>query len=279
MANDRVVHCVLKSGGFVRARVSGVGGSTVLLLHGIPGGRQQWDAVSAELADSMTCVAPDLLGFGESSDPIGDFHAEAQAAAVEELLDLLGVRVVHVVGWDFGGPVAVALSRRAPLKIASLTLVSTNVFTDTPVPGVLNLAHVPGLGEALFTAMCSFPGLAGMWFGAVTDKQRLPFGRFVAELPGRRGRRWTRRIFLDSLRHLRARYGEIEAALPQLRCRVEVVWGDSDPFFAVSVGERTARALRHAQFSLLDGCGHFVPGERPRAIVEAVRRQILALAT
>lgn len=274
MANDRVVQCVLKSGEVLQALVCGTARPTVLLLHGIPGGKHQWNAVAAELSDAVTCVAPDLLGFGASSDPVGDFHADSQAAAVEELLDSLGVREVHVVGWDFGGPVAVALVRRTRLSIASLTLVATNVFTDTPVPGVLSLARLPVFGEALFHAMCSFPGLAGMWFGAVADKRRLPFRRFVSELPDRRGRRWTRRIFLDSLRHLRARYAAIEATLPAVNCRVEVLWGDRDPFFAVSVGERTARALRGANLSVLDRCGHFVPGERAGAIVEAVQRQV-----
>lgn len=274
MANDRIVRCPLKGGGLMHARISGVAAPAVLLLHGIPGGRHQWDGVAAELSDAVTCVAPDLLGFGESSDPIGDFHADAQAAAAEELLDHLGIRAVHVVGWDFGGPVAMALVRRAPPRVASLTLAATNVFTDTPVPGVLKLARVPVLGEALFLATCSLPGLAAMWFGAVADKRGFPFRRFAAELPRRRGRRWTRRIFLDSLRHLHARYAAIEAALPEVRCRVEVLWGDRDPFFPVAVGERTAGALRAAGFSVLHRCGHFVPGERPHAIAEAVRRQM-----
>lgn len=249
-------------------------GPAILLLHGIPGTRRAWRPIAERLSGSGRVIAPDLLGFGDSSDPSGDSHAPGQAAAAAALLDAMGVRRAHLVGFDFGGPIAVALCSTHPTRALSLTLIATNVFTDTPIPGLLKLAPVPILGDALFAAMCSWPGLAAMWLGGVKDRSALPWRRFIADLPSRRGRRSTSRIFLDSLRHLTARYAPIEAALPTIACPSAVLWGESDPFFPVSVGARTAAALPGATFGLLQGCGHFIPGERPDAVAALIRRQV-----
>lgn len=255
------------------ADVSGHG-EPVVFLHGIPGSRAIWRSVVAGLGNDVQAVVPDLLGFGDSPDPPDDFHAPAQAHAVARLMREIGTDGYHLVGFDFGGPTAVALVAQHPACVRSLTLISTNAFPDTPIPAPLGLARVPVLGEALFHAMCSWPGLASMWMGAVGDKRAFSWRRFLAELPHRRGRRWTRRVFLDSLRHLESRYAPIAAALPGITCPTVVVWGDHDPFFPLAVGQRTAAAIPGARLEVLDGCGHFAPGERPSAVAALVQSQI-----
>ena len=54
----------------------------------------------------------------------------------------------------------------------------------------------------------------------------------------------------------------------------EVLWGGRDPFFDVAQGRRTAEQIPGSTFTVLEGCGHFVPEERP----EALATRILALA-
>jgi pimeloyl-ACP methyl ester carboxylesterase len=76
-------------------------------------------------------------------------------------------------------------------------------------------------------------------------------------------------VFQDSLRHLRERYAEPEAALAGLGAPLRVLWGDRDPFFPVAVGERTARVGR-GTLRVLPGCGHFVPEERPEEVATEV---------
>lgn len=249
-------------------------GTPVLFLHGIPGSRVTWAQVTAHLGPDLLAIVPDLLGFGDSSEPTGDFHAFGQAEALAQLMTALGHPAFHLVGFDFGGPTAIALTGRHASRVRSLTLISTNAFPDTPIPGPLGLARVPVVGDLMFAAMCSLPGLAGMWAGAVGDKRALPAGRFIAELPDRRGRRWTRRIFLDSLRHLHDRYTPIDGLLSGITCPTLVVWGDADPFFPLDVGQRTARAIPAARLEVLRGCGHFAPGERPQALAALVRTHV-----
>lgn len=215
-------------------------------------------------------VAPDLFGFGDSSDPPGDRHAPGQAAGVSNLLDGLGIARAHVVGFDFGGPVALMLYDAAPQRFLSLTLVATNALADTPIPVPLRLARIPVLGDALFGALCSWPGIASLWLAAVRDRAAFSWPAFIRRIPSRRSRQWTRRIFLDSLRNLSTRYAPVAATLPRITCPCTVLWGDGDPFFAVAVGERTAAHIPAARFRLLAHCGHFIPEERPQAVAAAV---------
>jgi len=250
-------------------------GPAVLCLHGIPGWRGTWRAVGPLLGRAHRVVAPDLLGFGESSAPAAGFHAPEEAAMLEGLLGALGMARVHLVGFDFGGPVALALAARAPERVASLTLLATNAFRDTPIPAPLRVARVPLLGELAFRLAFGRLGLLAMWRAACGDRRAFPRARFAEALRFPAGNRSTRRVFLDSLRHLEARYAPPEAALGALRVPLRVLWGDRDPFFPVAVGERTARHGR-GELRVFPGCGHFVPEERPAEVAAEVAELVAA---
>lgn len=61
-------------------------------------------------------------------------------------------------------------------------------------------------------------------------------------------------------------YRPVESALAAVDVPTLVGWGDCDPFFPVSVGERTAELIPNARFRVYEGCGHFVPEERPKEV-------------
>ena len=65
-----------------------------------------------------------MLGFGDSEPRVPDHSFAAQAAALTELLDHLGVERAHWVGFSWGGGVAIELAARIPERTASLILVS-----------------------------------------------------------------------------------------------------------------------------------------------------------
>lgn len=251
-------------------------GEPVVLLHGIPGSKRTWGEVEPFLLEAgLRVVVPDLLGFGESPDGSEVPHAFEQGRALLETLEHAGLGATHVAGFDFGGPVAVALTILAPQRVRSLTVLATNLLADTPVPWPLQVARIPAVGEAAFRLLFSNPGAKAMWRMATVDREAFPYDAF-RETGDARTLRTTRRIFLNSLRQLRELYTSIEEALPNIRVPATVVWGERDPFFPIAVGRRTAKHLEGSTFIVLEGCGHFVPNERPAevaaAIVDTVRR-------
>ncbi len=139
------------------------------------------------------------------------------------------------------------------------------MFTDTRIPGPLRLASVPVLGPLVFRAAFGRAGLSLLWRFAVKDRAAFPYARYREMLRWPRGVAWTRRIFLASMQDLPARYRDVEDTVSRVSVPGVVLWGDADPFFPVAVGERTA-AARRARLIVLEGCGHFVPEERPDAV-------------
>lgn len=245
-------------------------GTPLLLLHGIPGWRGTWHAAGSLLARRHHVIAPDLAGFGESDSPRTPMHALEHASAMFEMLDQLGVSDVHVAGFDFGGPIAVSMIRLQPKRVKTLTLLATNVFTDTPIPAPLKIARVPLLGEAAFRLMMGKLGLTMMWYQAVRNRAAFPLADYRRALRFTRGLASTRQVFVHSLRHLDTLYRPIEDALPSISVPTLVIWGDADPFFPPSIGRRTANAIPAAGLLQLSQCGHFVPGEYPELVADAI---------
>lgn len=269
--SDPTTHLLALDAGLVAVERHGTAGEPILLLHGLPGWRGIWRRVAASLADTHTIIVPDLLGFGESGEPIGDGHAPEQATMLLELLDALAIEAAHVVGFDFGGPVAVTLYQQAPQRVRSLTLANANLFTDTPLPGPLRLARLPLVGDLLLGLLFSQLGQRLLWYPAVGDKHALSRAAYEATLRWPNGVRSTRRIMQASLRDLPGRYRTIEATLAHIAVPTTILWGARDPFFALAQGQRLAATIPGARFVALPGCGHFVPEERPAAVIAALR--------
>ncbi len=242
----------------------------VILLHGIPGWRGTWRPVAQLLASRAYVVAPDLAGFGESSTAPPGFHAADHARLVVTLIRTLGLRRVHLVGFDFGGPTAVMVCTMAPELVATLTLAATNVLTDTGIPLPLQLIRPPVLGDLFARLLFGRAGLTMMWRAAVVQRDRFPLADYRAMLRFPQGVTSTRRLFQASLRDLPGLYGPVHAALSGIQIPCAVVWGDRDPFFPTAVGERTAASIPGARFVQLNGCGHFLPAEDPGGFARVI---------
>ena len=242
----------------------------VVLLHGIPGTAAIWDPVVARLAPRHAVHAPDLVGFGTRASAAApdQLAPPAQAAALAAELDSERVSGAVVVGHDYGGPVALTLAAQRPDLVSALVLTATNAFPDTPIPLPIRAVTWPVIGAVAERLLFSGPSLALMVRGGV-------------DIGGSAERRSTRVIFASSLRLLRERYEPVEAALRAVDIPVLVCWGDRDPFFPLAHGERTAEAARHGRIRVYEGCGHFVPAERPddlAADIEGLVRELRAAA-
>ena len=117
------------SGASLHYRRSGQG-EPVVLLHGIPQTSHEWRYVTPRLAEKYTVIAPDLRGLGDSSRPSGSYDKKTLGADIAELvIDHLGFKKFHLVGHDWGGPVAFAVAAHHPDAVRTLTIL------DVVIPG------------------------------------------------------------------------------------------------------------------------------------------------
>src|SRR5262249_57803295 len=104
------------------------GGFPVVLLHGFPDDVRTWDDVGARLgAAGYRVLAPYLRGFGPTRflDPRTPRMAQ-QAAIGQDLLDFveaLGLPLVALAGYDWGGRAACIASILRPDRVRALVTV------------------------------------------------------------------------------------------------------------------------------------------------------------
>ncbi len=99
------------------------------------------------LPASYACYAPDLPGHGEA-EKLTESLPNLPMAAVLAILDTLGIRRAHIVGWSLaGGQTALQFALTQPDRCLSLSLISSNA------PFYPNLAamqtHFSRLSEAI----------------------------------------------------------------------------------------------------------------------------------
>ncbi len=110
----------------LRVRVGG-SGPPLLLLHGYPETHVMWAALAGPLAADFTVVAPDLRGYGGSSQPVTvpgheTYGKQAMAADAVGLMAGLGFDRFDVVGHDRGGRVAYRLALDSPEAVRRVTV-------------------------------------------------------------------------------------------------------------------------------------------------------------
>jgi pimeloyl-ACP methyl ester carboxylesterase len=267
-------------------------GQPVILLHGWPGDRTDYQALVPLLEGGAEVVVPDLRGFGASdkhpAPPAEAYSAAGQARSVLGLADELGLAAPVLAGYDIGGRIAQAAARAAPDRVRALVV-------SPPLPGggrrVLepeaqrefwyqpfhNLALVEELLDGRPEAVRAYlRHFWSHWSGPAfePDDRRLDH---LAEAYGAPG------AMTASVAWYRAGSGMVAMSLaerapaPGERVAVPttVLWPEHDPLFPPAWSDRLGEFFAAVELRHLDGVGHFTPVEAPEAFAAAIR-EVLA---
>lgn len=131
--SDPVVHApgeyVAVAGGSVHFETRGDGGPVMVLVHpDTLAGGAVLTALVEEVSVERRVVVPDLFGFGFSARPTEPgrlLTTTGQAETLAEFLDERGLSAVDMVGFGWGGEVAVEVAVTRPELVATLTMVDT----------------------------------------------------------------------------------------------------------------------------------------------------------
>ena len=97
-------------------------GEPIIILHGLFGSLSNWNSIAKRLSQSNTVITVDLRNHGRSewSD---DVSYKAMAFDIAELISHLDLSCPHVVGHSMGGKTAMTLALELPDLVKSLTVV------------------------------------------------------------------------------------------------------------------------------------------------------------
>lgn len=109
----------------------------IFFIHGGLTSGRWFEPAQAAFEELMpgkyACYAPDLPGCGEA-EALAKTDPESLVSAMLAVLEEIGIRQAHFVGWDLGGAVASQLALRHPERCLSLTLLSSPGPTIPPEP-------------------------------------------------------------------------------------------------------------------------------------------------
>ncbi|HSL49275.1 MAG TPA: alpha/beta fold hydrolase [Candidatus Deferrimicrobiaceae bacterium] len=226
-------------------------GEPVLLLHGLMGQMQHWDAVLDAMGDDYRTIAPTL--------PV--FHPDLREASVGALgryvlrfLDALDLPRAVLGGNSLGGHVALRLALDHGERVSGLVLTgSSGLFERGFASGV---PHRPDRAWVRRKMEEVFFDPALVTDGWVEDVHR------TVTTPS------------SALRILRlardARRDNLEGRLGEIRVPTLLVWGREDRITPPEVGERFRALIPDAHLWQLSQCGHAPMLERPAPFAEVL---------
>lgn len=183
-----------------------IGTPTVLFLHGNPTSSFIWRDIIPHVAPVAHCLAPDLVGFGQSGKPDIAYRFFDHVRYLDAFIDAAGISSAYLVAQDWGTALAFHLAARRPDFVRGLAFMEfirpmprwDDFHQAEPAREIFRKFRTPGVGEAMILEGNAFvewilPGsvqrtLSEEEFAVYrqpfpTPQSRLPTWRLPNELP------------------------------------------------------------------------------------------------
>ena len=240
---------------------AGSGEPALVLVHGFASSTFDWEeVVLPALGGSRRVVAFDLLGMGFSERVEGlPYGFDAWSRQVVDVMDALGIARASLVAHSLGGAVASIVAGEHPERVERLVLVAPLVpLEQSERAWFFKIAEIPGAGELMLGGTDHLPRLPG-FSEAYLARARLAFLR-----------RGTRHGMLQYLRTGRD-LPRLVAAYRGIRAPTLIVAGPVDDVVPFAAIRRWAPAIHDALVLPLEGTGHWIMRDQPRALTTAIQ--------
>jgi haloalkane dehalogenase len=134
----------------------------VLFLHGNPTSSYIWRKILPLVAPVAHCIAPDLIGFGQSGKPDIEYRFADHVRYLDAFLDRVGISSAFIVAHDWGSGLAFHLAARRPEFIRGLAFMEfirpMPSWNDFHVDAIETFQkfRTPGVGEEMILRSNAF---------------------------------------------------------------------------------------------------------------------------
>ena len=190
---------------FMSYRDTGTGDVPVVFLHGNPVSSYVWRNVIPHVSGQTRCLAPDLIGMGESGKPDLAYRLADHVRYLDAWFDAMNLGDAVLVGHDWGGTLAMDWAARHPGRVRGIAVTETllrPVRSEELAPAVAGLFRAYRSAEGAKMVMEDnmvievnlARGVAGGLAAADLDVYRAPFLEPASRKPMLA---WTREFPLD----------------------------------------------------------------------------------
>ena len=215
------------------------------------------------LADRHRVIALDMVGFGDTDKPDGDYvySQENRNAHLIDFLAAMGLGPVPLVGNSMGGATALGAAMRRPDMVSQLVLMGSAGLNAQITPALAPILHYDFTMEGMRRLI---DGLTGPRFGASED---VVHARHQSSL-----RPDTRRAYAAIMAWIGSRGGlyYAEEEIAAVKAETLVVNGKRDLVVPLSCAYRFLELLENSTGYIIPHCGHWVMLEAPREFADIV---------
>jgi len=228
-------------------------GELLLFLHGIRGNRRNWAGQVEFFSQRFKAAAWDARGYGDSDDYDGPLQFEYFTGDVMRVAEHFKAPKLHLIGLSMGGRIARNVALRAPERLKSLVLISTNPGFDAMSPESVK---------------------------RFITERRNATPQTLRRLLGSRPNHAAYQELLDSVsrihevsyqKTLEASVAQDRAApIEQIRVPTLVVAGEEDTVYPPELAREMAQRIPGAELLMFERTGHLANLEQPERFNKAV---------
>jgi haloalkane dehalogenase len=259
-------------------------GRPIVFLHGNPTSSYVWRKVLPALCEGHRCLAPDLIGMGRSGKPESAYRYADHARYLDAWFDAMALRDVVLVGYDWGGVLAIDWASRHADRVRGLVVFETILqplhWADYPPQGaqLFRTLRTPGAGEKLVLEQNGFLARS-LDNGVKTGLSEADRAEYAAPFPDARSRRpmlaWTRSLPIDGepadVTAVVARNATWLASGAAPRTLL-LTFDGTALSNAPAVVNWATRSVPELTRVALGAAGHHAPEDAPSAIASAIAR-------
>lgn len=242
------------------------GQPVLVLVHAFPMGSGMWEPQFRGAFHGWRILAPDLRGFGGSTDERAEHVDPSIDDYAEDIIGLIR-DVAHgpvvLCGLSMGGYAALAVMRRAPQLVRALILADTRATADTLEGRARRKAMLTVLEHdgPQGVARDMMPGLIGATTRAGNPDVEETLRLLI--------KRQSPAAIRDAIVRMMERPDSM-ALLPTIQVPTLVIVGDEDTLTPPADAEAMAAALPQASLVRIAGAGHMVNLEQGQAFEASI---------
>ena len=253
-------------------------GKDILLIHGTPGSIEDWYEIIDTLSQNYRVTAFDRLGHGFSSSNQYSYHLKENATLVENLIKQLNLKSPLIVGHSYGGSIAAFMAVNSELKNIEYIIIDSPLY-NYQASKLYKLVATPifGKGIALFS---SFTTANKQIKEAVSSLLKSLDEETIHKFVKERQLIWSQPKviyskskesvnYLDDLNSISKKYKTIKSKIILITSKNSIGTFKKDC-------EKFNSEVPNSELILLDNTGHYIPLEKPLAVINVIRERMKA---
>jgi haloalkane dehalogenase len=264
------------------------GAPVALFLHGNPTSSYIWRNIIPHIAPAAHCIAPDLIGFGQSGKPDIAYRFEDHVRYLDAFIAASGITSAYLVAQDWGTALAFHLAGRRPEFVRGLAFMEF----IRPMPTWDDFGHgvrretfqkfrTPGEGEEMILEANAFVErvLPGAVMRKLTDEEMAVYRR---PFPTPQSRRPVWRLpnelpIAGEPADVYSMLAQAHAALRASDYPKLLFVGDPGALISPAFAETFAAGLKNSRLVHLGAGKHYLQEDHPETIGRAVAAWIAEL--